>query len=308
MTDAIQKHAQKEFDKFKISEGHIKPFARKLIELIILCRREIDISDNFKALDSMVCRRIDYICKKFNYRWINSIIDTYADMGTDTQMLQGMILSQYMCNLVALQVENKSAVSHYEYVNDFGDEVILMRPGACNRFPHLFERMDKSITTEPLKSLWFNRLRSDLDQNKTSWAHIASYSNSGVYYRMYNKVDLPGFVNTHKCKNILLWRERDEDFISKITECKSLKYLIEAESVDDIKFDTVWDFVYFGDQIDTMLNWKDLKFGKRAITASSVHSESCTELYQSLLAPGVKSFQSVLEKSEPHGWFACAHR
>lgn len=138
---------------------NVKPFARELILQIILLRRKKDIEINFQSLHQTTVDEIDHICSEFNYRWINSIIDTYIDYGDEKQRYQSLILSQYLCALMALEMEQNSAVEHYLYDANFGDMTSSFNVGSCTKFSNLFNRIDKNIIDEPFHSFWFKKFR-----------------------------------------------------------------------------------------------------------------------------------------------------
>jgi hypothetical protein len=315
----------KEYKNFKKECPNIKPFAKDLILTIVLLRRKKDVETNFKKFHNMVINELDHICKEFNYRWINSIIDTYADRGNRNQRQQALILSQYMCTLMALELEQRSAIDHYEYDANFNDSMLYMNTGACTKFSHLFTRIDNNMVDEPFNSIWFNRLRENLDRNETSFKHIAWYNNFGLYYYVTKKQYFPEFLNHRKSENLLIYNNKSLEFIKRILEFDTIKNIVLMNSWNAIKFvenindprvqyhfstdlpknGLDYDFVWFGDKIESIPEWRSIKLRNRAVLAGAdydIDAHITEKLVDYWQVPGFRSRLLKLHGDRPLGW------
>lgn len=68
-------------------------FYEKLIGLIVHCRVETDREQEFKDLKQLVEENFDQILKEVNSRWLLSIVDTYADCGTNQEISNATLIS-----------------------------------------------------------------------------------------------------------------------------------------------------------------------------------------------------------------------
>lgn len=308
--------AEDEYQAYLKNYGPLESFAKKIFENIISCRRKINTEHNFDELNRIVLDKLEYIIANFNYKWINSIIDTYIDCGDNDQKLQALILSQYMCNIVALLVNNGSTIKKYEYVGEFNHRIKRMNISVSDKFPNLFARIDNNITCEPFKSIWNKRLRIDLNNNKTSWSNIAWYSGAGIYYSVREKKNIPYVLNSKKFENLLIFGDHDDEFIYKILNNDVHKLIViindKSRKINDnrVKYhltpETSFDFVWFGVNIESVPKWRSIKLNNRSIIAGinlDANEKTIGNIIDAQYSLGYKVDLRSLYNDKPFGWY-----
>lgn len=71
--------------------------ARLKSRIIHLRRNKWEAGVSLKAFDPEVRRHLPFIIKYFDMRWMLSIVETYADLGTDRERASAMIVSTMIC-------------------------------------------------------------------------------------------------------------------------------------------------------------------------------------------------------------------
>lgn len=166
------------------------PWLKDLFHAIICLRRCHNVEGNWIKLEKIVYCHLHEL-NLIPSRWLNSILDSYVDHGNTGQKSNALAISSVF--LMGMLLYWRSTVSV--------DGVI--KPDAeiehYDKFPNFLKRLDLTIKTEPLASIW-KEIRSRIDRDEFS--QIASLKKivGDAFYYVPNKLrpfdHVPHRVNT----------------------------------------------------------------------------------------------------------------
>jgi hypothetical protein len=141
----------------------------KMFELITLTiknlRRGDDLENSKELFFELIKANINEICKDFDLRWLISVVDTYADHGTELEKSNAMIISTY-ANMIKI-----ADTAHFLVSTNNGRRVVKHKEvKLLQGVVYMYDGINSlQIKTDDMPNILFYRIDDRLKHTPELW-------------------------------------------------------------------------------------------------------------------------------------------
>lgn len=166
----------------------------EIIAGIVKCRRGYEMEESWPAFKNNVEKNIERIVENWNSRWMLSIVDTYADYGTQLEQATSTLISAFFNNMRMMdsylmlldKKEFNDELWHNIKQEPLWDGFLTFNLRYGDTMINLYKRMQRTIDRTPLLKSIFEELLQRAVEHTNTFSFLVNKHERGLIYDIDN--------------------------------------------------------------------------------------------------------------------------